>query len=284
MSLFLNWHKRNACEEKILKGFWCWRGMHEIFGMVGWLRGEEGRGGERRCMKPEGSSFSDMSAGSKLKRPVLYQYAGVYTPVLQSGHQFCIGNGCWGSAATSAVKHLGWARHPLSPPCNHGLRGGGFCLFLCNGGEESAGSTIMSASDSSATGLICNKVRCWCSPFCLITLHANSASSSMSTPVCLLWDIFFFLFFSAPLPSHSCLTRSLFWFTHFASISPLLLSPLPPPAHRLRTCCAHAVSLPQLWMGYFSALCWTCRHICWMSLIWTLSFCVTSGLFMKSYF
>lgn len=116
-------------------------------------------------------------------RNPLDQYAGVYTPVLQSGHQFCIGNGCWGSAATSAVKHLGRARLPLSPPCNHVVKGRRVPTCLCNGGGGgAAGSRIMSASDSSATGLIGNKVRLWCSSFCLTTLHADSASSSTSHP------------------------------------------------------------------------------------------------------
>lgn len=74
------------------------------------------------------------------------------------------------------------------------------------GGGESASSRIMSASDSSATGLICNKVRGWCSPFCFINLHVNS-SSAPSSPI------------SFSLTSHSCLCRSL-WFAHFASPLP----------------------------------------------------------------
>ena len=125
-----------------------------------------------------------MRAGTMLKKPtMLYQNAGVYTPMLQSGHQFCIGNGWWSSAATSAVKHLGWARLPLSlPPVTTGRREEGSAFSVQWGEEENAGRRIMSASDSSATGLICNKVRCWCSPFCLITLHADSTSSFMSPP------------------------------------------------------------------------------------------------------
>lgn len=95
----------------------------------------------------------------------------------------------------------------------------------------------MSASDSSATGLICNKVRCRCPPFmsnqpaCSIfiisppppKLSVGCETSVAPPPPSFLPSL---------LPSQSCVSWSLFWFTYFSSISPLL-----PPRHR-----------PPLWM------------------------------------
>lgn len=79
------------------------------------------------------------------------------------------------------------------PSIIRGLRGGGapsvsffpsffFFSYLCrcNGEEESTGNRNMSASDSSATGLICNKVGCRC--FGLIRLFLSRSRHLSASP------------------------------------------------------------------------------------------------------
>lgn len=151
-----------------------------------------------------------MTSDLQLKQETIqYQHAGVYTTVLQSGHQFCIGNDCWGSAAV-VVKHLGIAHLPLSPllPRAEGRR---VTLFHCNGGKKAlAGASCLpptrALQDSSATRYAVNP------PPYLTTLHAIPASSSTSPPS-LCSEASSFCFFpssSSPQPSHSFLSRSLF--------------------------------------------------------------------------
>lgn len=171
--------------------------------------------------------FYYMKSDLQLKQETIqYQHAGVYTTVLQSGHQFCIGNDCWGSAAV-VVKHLGSAHLPLSPllPRAEGRR---VPLFHCNGGKKAlAGASCLpptrALQDSSATRYAVNP------PPYLTTLHAIPASSSTSPPS-LCSEASSFCFFpssSSPQPSHSSQQKSVH-FIHFSSIAPTC--PLVPPS------------------------------------------------------
>lgn len=166
-----------------------------------------------------------MKSDLQLKQETIqYQHAGVYTTVLQSGHQFCIGNDCWGSAAV-VVKHLGIAHLPLSPllPRAEGRR---VTLFHCNGGKKAlAGASCLpptrALQDSSATRYAVNP------PPYLTTLHAIPASSSTSPPS-LCSEASSFCFFpssSSPQPSHSaevCSLHSLFQHSPYLSSRPSL--------------------------------------------------------------
>lgn len=91
------------------------------------------------------------------------------------------------------------------------------------------------------------------------------------SPVCLLWDIFFSLFFPSPLPV-SLLSQQKSIPAH--SLCQHLPSyPLLPPSFSSHWtyCTAHIqfFCLSQLCIGYFIALHWTVRIICWIS--WVLA-------------